>query len=62
MTAVFLIAFVGLKCLKHGKQLGAESAQQLLAEDTRPPVVYLRSFQDDAVADRGSLSQSVFGR
>jgi hypothetical protein len=60
-TAIFLIAFIGVKCLKRGKQLGAESAQALLAEDKRPPVVYLRSFQDDSVAAEGTLSGGPVG-
>jgi len=55
-TAILLIAFIGVKCLKRGKQLGAGSAQALLAEDNRPPVVYLRSFQDDSVEAEGTLS------
>ena len=61
LTVVFLIAFSGVKCLKRGKQMGAESAQALLAEDNRPPVVYLRSFQDDSVAAEGTLSALPVG-
>jgi hypothetical protein len=57
LTTVFLMGLGGVKSLKRGKQLDAESAQALLAQDTRPPVVYLRSFQDDSVAGKGSLSE-----
>ena len=60
-TAVFLIAFIGVKCRKRGKQMGVESAQALLAEDNRPPVVYLRSFQDDSVTAEGTLSTPELG-
>jgi len=60
-TAVFLIAFIGVKCRKRGKQMGVESAQALLAEDNRPPVVYLRSFQDDYVTAEGTLSTPELG-
>jgi hypothetical protein len=35
-----------------GKRLAAKRAEQVLAEDTRPPVVYLRSFRDED-ADKG---------
>jgi hypothetical protein len=53
LTLVFLILFAGVKCYTLGKQLGAISAQAILAQDSRPPVVYLRSFQDDATAAGG---------
>lgn len=60
LTVVFVIALAGVKCLKRGKQLGAESAAELLAHDSRAPVVYLRSFKDDSVASQGSMSMSPF--
>jgi hypothetical protein len=36
----------------RGKRLGAARAEQALVEDSRPPVLYLRSFQDEQ-ADKG---------
>jgi hypothetical protein len=61
VTLAFLAALAGAKCLKKGKQLDALSAQDLLIRDNRPPVVYLRSFQDDAVAAEGSLNVMPLG-
>ncbi len=55
------MAFAGVKVLKRGKQIGALSAQALLSKDSRPPVVYLRSFHDDAVASEGSLKVLPLG-
>ena len=50
-----------MKFLRRGKRLGALSAQALLARDSRSPVVYLRSFQDDPVAAEGSLTALPLG-
>jgi hypothetical protein len=61
LILVFLIAFAGVKSLKRGKQIGALSAQALLARDSRPPVLYLRSFQDDSVGAEGSLKMMPLG-
>jgi hypothetical protein len=36
----------------RGKRLAAKRAEDVLAEDSRPPVLYLRSFQDED-ADKG---------
>ncbi|HTS04887.1 MAG TPA: toll/interleukin-1 receptor domain-containing protein [Candidatus Eisenbacteria bacterium] len=58
LTVAFVIALAGAKCLKRGKQLGAESAAELMTHDSRAPVVYLRSFQDDWFASQGSMSKS----
>ena len=58
---VGLVAFAGVKFLKRGKQIGALSAQALLENDSRPPVVYLRSFQDDAAAAEGALKVLPLG-
>ncbi len=40
----------GHKCNTKGKKLGTPSADDLVAKDPRPPVVYLRSFRDDPIA------------
>jgi len=42
--------------LVSGKKLAALRAQDVLAKDSRLPVVYLRSFQDDKVTDERSLT------
>jgi hypothetical protein len=54
LPLVFLAMFAGEKCYKLGKHRGALSAEAAIADDPRPPVVYLRSFQDDPVAAQGS--------
>jgi TM2 domain-containing membrane protein YozV len=47
--AVFLVsAHVGFKLLRTGWKYDVISAEQLLATDSRPPVVYLRSFEADS--------------
>lgn len=54
LPLVLLVMVGGVTCYKLGKQLGTMSAQAMLDQDLRAPVVYLRSFQDDAVAAVGS--------
>lgn len=44
---------------KTGKQLRAISAEDLMKADPRPPVLYLRSFQADAHADKAMQSGKV---
>ena len=47
--AAFLVsAHVGFKLLRTGWKYDVVSAEQLLATDPRPPVVYLRSFEADS--------------
>ncbi len=46
--AVFFSGGVG--CYRLGRKLKAESAEEILARDPRPPVLYLRSFHTDAKA------------
>lgn len=52
MIAGFAFAYLGLRSLIRAKRFDALPAATVLAEDPRPPVVYLRSFQDDAKASR----------
>ena len=48
-VAAFLVsAHVGFKLLRTGWKYDVVSAEQLLATDPRPPVVYLRSFEADS--------------
>jgi hypothetical protein len=47
-----VLIMIGLKCYLHGRRHLALTAQQSLAEDPRPPVLYLRSFGDDKSAGR----------
>lgn len=45
------ITYYGHKRWTHGRKIAASKrATTLIAKDTRPPVVYLRSFGDDAIA------------
>lgn len=46
----FLLLIVGARCLAHAKRFEARPASEVLADDTRPPVLYLRSFGDDSKA------------
>jgi TM2 domain-containing membrane protein YozV len=47
--AVFLVsAWIGFRLLRSGWKYDVVSAEQLLATDPRPPVVYLRSFEADS--------------
>lgn len=43
---------VGGALLTRGKKLTAPTAEEVLAKDPRPPVVYLRSFEGDAPASK----------
>ena len=45
-----LVWRAGHKYSKLGKKHGSRSADDLVAKDPRPPVVYLRSFLDDPIA------------
>ena len=42
------VAWLGFSCLGRAKRHEAGSAEEALAQDRRPPVLYLRSFGDDA--------------
>jgi hypothetical protein len=46
---------------KQGKHRSAPSAESLMSKDPRPPVLYLRSFQDDPIAAQGKLQYSIPG-
>src|SRR5438552_15113427 len=47
LALFLLVARVGFRLLRSGWKYDAVSAEQLLASDPRPPVVYLRSFEAD---------------
>ena len=49
MMAV-LFGSIGVVCFNHGRKLTVLSAETLISQDTRPPVLYLRSFNDDVRA------------
>ncbi|HEV2960263.1 MAG TPA: hypothetical protein VG649_00440 [Candidatus Angelobacter sp.] len=60
-TTTWFVAFVvvcfgapGLACIRHGQRLAAPTANELLSRDLRPPVLYLRSFEQDTVSSRWS--------
>jgi hypothetical protein len=48
-----VIGVLGGAVYKFGARHTARSAEALIRADHRPPVVYLRSFQDDKVTDQG---------
>jgi len=59
--------YAGLQCYIRGKKPKALSAQAVMAQDSRPPVLYLRSFRDDAAASVSpiavflGMAATVFG-
>jgi hypothetical protein len=54
ILAICAVLFTGLwfVAYRRGKRYLAISAHDLLAQDSRPPVIYLRSFKDDGQAGR----------
>ena len=58
----FAVAWLGFLCLRRAQQYEAPSANKVLAEDPRAPVLYLRSFEDDSrVARRIEVSGFALG-
>lgn len=51
----------GAWCLRRGRQLNAVSPHELLRHDSRPPVIYLRSFLDDGKYGSGNSVGSHIG-
>jgi hypothetical protein len=47
IVAPFLVMMGGGIIAYYGRQLSANTAQEVLEKDRRPPILYLRSFQDD---------------
>lgn len=47
LTALLIVGSIGLWCVRRGKKLKIPSAKDLLANDPRAPVLYLRSFGAD---------------
>src|SRR3990172_2856909 len=45
-----LIIFLGIIMINKARKYAQKSADELLSEDKRPPVIYLRSFKDDRAA------------
>lgn len=65
-TILFLVLCVvaplaGGRLYVLGKELGARSAASAMALDPRPPILYLRSFQDDRVTAKGREFASIVG-
>ena len=50
---------LGAEMLITGKKLGAARASEVLEEDRRPPVLYLRSFKDDETFVRRSSFRAI---
>src|SRR5262245_8057904 len=62
MAVGALLAVAGRKALARHRLLSAPSLDDTLAADPRPPVLYLRSFEDDEVAGRfAELPAGHFG-
>jgi hypothetical protein len=54
-----VLGLAGGAAYKFGTSYTARSAEALTQSDPRPPVVYLRSFQDDRVTDEGSINHRM---
>ena len=51
MVAVFAVFLIGVAVTAHGRQLRALPAAELLRQDRRIPLLFLRSFDDDDLID-----------
>lgn len=61
MGGLLIFVILGARCLAHAKRFEACPASEVLAKDTRPPVLYLRSFGDDPkAAQRASMAGFSF--
>jgi hypothetical protein len=60
MFSGFALLAVYFFCLVRAKRFEARPASEVLSEDTRAPVLYLRSFQDDSKA-AWNLGMSLWG-
>jgi hypothetical protein len=49
-VSLFIVLPVGAYAAYFGKRMMTMSSEELLKQDTRPPVLYLRSFEDDELA------------
>lgn len=59
VIVLFWFSVGGLACIRHGRRLGAPTAEALLSKDTRAPVLYLRSFEEDRVTSKWSDFKNV---
>jgi hypothetical protein len=48
LTGVCIFSFLALRCFALAKRFAVRPASETLSEDTRAPVLYLRSFKDDS--------------
>ncbi len=64
-AVIAVFAVTALWLYRRSRQHEARSAAQAMADDPRPPVLYLRSFQDDGrmlITDEGgAVAQKLFG-
>lgn len=51
---VLCFGAVGFACFRRGQKLVALTAEELLSKDARPPVLYLRSFEEDTITSQWS--------
>jgi TM2 domain-containing membrane protein YozV len=56
IAVIAVLAIVAWRLWRKSRQLGALGADQAMARDPRPPVLYLRSFADDGAALMGDQS------
>lgn len=63
LAVVLLFAFGGMLVIR-GKKHSVIRGEELLRQDARPPILYLRSFNDETGDNRvkGFLGESLFGR
>jgi hypothetical protein len=54
-----VLSFLGVLCFNRGRKYRVSSAQALLTQDTRSPVLYLRSFKDDSIAAQPTVNSAV---
>ena len=54
IAAAACLVTAGALCSRHARRLSARTAKELLSQDTRPHVLYLRSFGDDALKLRAA--------
>jgi hypothetical protein len=61
-TVMGATAFLGYRLYRRGRQHTALLGEEVVGRDTRPPIVYLRSFSDEvAIAREEEILATIFG-
>jgi len=55
-----LLIIIGLKLINVGRKKKARLAEDVLSQDGRPPIIYLRSFETDGIQDRGFYASRTY--